>query len=138
LKDTQLGTWFSQTHKKVAFVGGRMQVHALVTANGKSMKQLAASLTGPVTINIGTATVQSKKLSEAETLLIGLIARVAAAIFTGGASIIGTTIWDGAQAAPNPCQVAVAKAQATPAASRKKKQGDQRTGLEQWDGRPHP
>jgi uncharacterized protein involved in outer membrane biogenesis len=218
LKDTLLGTWFSQTGKKVAFVGGRMQAHALVTANGKSMKQLAANLTGPVTIDIGTATVRSKKLSEAETLLVGLmpffsakdtgqvnlscigahlpfkrgiargdqiigvrseasqlltsglvdlrrqsldlhgqiraragvtlgvasfanevkvagkiaaphagidkaaapgaIARIAAAIVTGGASIIGTTIWDGAQAAPNPCRVALAKA--SPAAKPKK------------------
>ncbi len=210
LKDTQLGAWFSQTRKKVAFDGGRMQMHALVTANGKSMKELAASLTGPVTVDIGKATVQSKKLSAAETWLTGLIpffsekgtdqveltcigarlpfqrgiargdniigvrsaasqlltsgavdlrqqsldlhgpvraragialgvstfanevrvdgkiakpqvgldkagapgaiARVAAAVLTGGISIIGTTIWDGAQAAPNPCQVALATA----------------------------
>jgi len=72
LKDTLLDTWFSQTQKNVPLVGGRMQFHATVTANGESMKELAASLTGPVTLDIGTATLHSKKLSEAETLLTGL------------------------------------------------------------------
>ena len=214
LADTLLGTWFLQTHKHVALVGGPMQVHARVSADGRSMKELAASLTGPVTISIGPAKLYSKKLSETETLLTGLapffsakgadqvdlscigarlsfergiargdhivgvrsdasqlltsgsvdlrrqsidlrgpiraragialgvstfaskviidgkiaapsvgldkagapgaIARVAAAIFTGGASIIGTTLWDGARAAPNPCQVALATTSAAP------------------------
>lgn len=208
LKDAALGTWMTQTHKKTNLVGGRMQLHATVTASGGSMKKLAASLSGPVTIEVGSAIVHSQKLSDAETLLNGLapfftakgndrvdlacisarlpfkqgiatgeniigvrsdasqllasgtvdfrrqsldlhgpvkaragislgvstfasdirisgkvaapvvgfdkagapgvIARIAAAIVTGGASIIGTTLWDGAQSAPNPCQVVLA------------------------------
>lgn len=222
LKDTLLATLFSQTQKNVPLVGGRMQVHAMVTANGKSMKALAASLTGPVTIDIGPATLHSKKLSDAETLLTGLtpflsaqgadqvdlscigarlpfehgiargdaivgirseasqllaggsvdlrqesidlrgsvraragitlgvstftskvkiegkisaprvgldkaglpgaLSRIAAALFTGGASIIGTTLWDSAQGAPNPCQVALATA--TPPAPKQIKRSD--------------
>ena len=34
----------------------------------------------------------------------GALARVAAAFFTGGASMIGTAIWDGAQSVTNPSQ----------------------------------
>lgn len=208
LKDALLGTWTTQTRKKVAMSGGPMQVHAIMNVTGKSMKEMAASVSGPVTINIGQAIVRSQKIEQAEALLVGLtpfltakggdhvnlscagatlafkngiargdgiigvrsdasqiltsgtvdlrqqtldlhgtirartgvalgvstfanelkiagkivapkvgldqadapnvIARVAAAILTGGASIIGTTLWDGAQAAPNPCQVALA------------------------------
>jgi len=43
-----------------------------------------------------------------------VITRIAAVIFTGGASIIGTTLWDGARAAPNPCLVALAAAPMEP------------------------
>ena len=185
-----------------------MQVTAAVNVTGKSMKELAASVTGPISFDIGPVAIQSKKISDAEELLVGLmpflsakdadqialacigarlpfnrgiaqsdniigvrsdasqiltsgtidmrqqtldlhgpvvaragvalgvstftnkikitgnitaprvgldeagapgaIARIAAAILTGGASIIGTTLWDGAQAAPNPCQLALA------------------------------
>ena len=207
LTDTLLSAWFAQTHKHVALADGRMQVRAIVSANGRSMKELAASLTGPVTFDIGPATLYSKKLSTTETLLTGLVpflsakdadqldlacigarlpfehgiargdnivgvrsdasqlltsgtvdlrqqtldlhgpvharagialgvttfaskvkiegkiaaphvgldkagapgavARIAAAIFTGGASVVGTTLWDSAQAPPNPCAVAL-------------------------------
>ena len=234
LKDTLLDTWFSQTQKNVPLVGGRMQVHAIVTANGKSMKELAASLTGPVTLDIGTATLHSKKLSDAETLLTGLtpflsakgtdqvdlscigahlpfergiargdniigirseasqlltsgsvdlrqesidlhgsirvrsgialgvstfankvkiegklsapsvgldkagapgvITRIAAVIFTGGASIIGTTLWDGARAAPNPCLVALAAAPMEPKQMTQSDQPARKSGSEQPAG----
>jgi len=210
LTDALLAAWFSQTHKHVVLADGRMQVHAAVSASGKSMKELAASLTGPVTFDIGPAKMVSKKLSEAETLLTGIlpflsakgsdqidlaciggrlpfehgiargdniigvrsdasqllvsgnvdlrrqtldlhgpvrarsgialgvttfangvridggitaphvgldkagapgaVARLAAAVFTGGASIVGTTLWDGAQATANPCVIALATA----------------------------
>ena len=208
LTDTLLSAWFSQTHKHVALAEGRMQVRAVINANGRSMKELAASMTGPVTFDIGPVTVYSKKLSAAETLLVGLapfmsakgvdqvdlicigarlpfdhgiargdhilgirsdasqlltsgtvdlraqtldlrgpvhartgialgvttfangvkiegkiaashvgldkadapgaVARVAAAILTSGASVVGTALWDSAQKQPNPCVVALA------------------------------
>lgn len=208
LKDTLLGNWLAQTRKKARLTGGPVQLHASVTARGASMKKLAASLTGPVTIQVGKAALLSQKLGEAEALFVGLLpylsardssqvelrcvgarlpfvqgvtqgtdfigtrseasqilvsgtvdlrrqaldlhgpvrarsgitlgvanfanelkiegpitgptvgldkaaapgalARVAAAILTGGVSMIGTAIWDGAQAVPNPCDVALA------------------------------
>ncbi|MGZ3241989.1 MAG: AsmA family protein, partial [Burkholderiaceae bacterium] len=213
LKDALLGKWVTETHKKVAITGGRMQINAKFTAQGKSMKELAGSITGPVTFDIGPATVDSKKLSEAEVWLNGLtpfiaakgsdqfeltcigarlpfehgvahgdnlvgirsdasqlltsgtvdmhqqlmdlrgpvrvrsgvsigistfarkvkiagkiaaphsgldasgapstFARIAAAVVTGGASIVATTVWDSVNAGPNPCQVALGTAAST-------------------------
>jgi AsmA family protein len=78
LKDALLGKWVAETHKKVAITGGRMQINAKFSAQGKSMKELAGSITGPVTFDIGPATVDSKKLSEAEVWLNGLTPIIAA------------------------------------------------------------
>jgi uncharacterized protein involved in outer membrane biogenesis len=208
LTDALLANWFSQTRKHVVLADGRMQVHAAVSASGRSMKELAASLTGPVTFDIGPTRVYSKKLMDGESLLTGMlpflsaigsdhvnlvcigvrlpfehgiargnnivgvrsdasqlltggnvdlrrqtldlhgpvraragialgvttfanevkidgeivaphvgldkagapgaVARLAAAVFTGGASIVGTTLWDSAQAPSNPCVIALA------------------------------
>ncbi|MGZ5819710.1 MAG: AsmA family protein, partial [Burkholderiaceae bacterium] len=214
LKDALLGKWVAETHKKVAITGGRMQINAKLSAQGMSMKELAGSISGPVTFDVGPVTVDSKKLSEAEVWLNGLtpfiaakgsdqfelacigarlpfehgvahgdnlvgirsdasqlltsgtvdmhqqvmdlrgpvrvrsgialgistfarkvkiagkiaaphsgldaagapgtVARIAAAVITGGASIVATTLWDSVNAGPNPCQIALGTAASTP------------------------
>lgn len=208
LRDAQLGNWLAQTGKKTALSGGRMQVRAELQLHGLNQKALAASATGPLAIDMGSATLHSKKLGEAEVVLVGLtpffsakgadqvdlrcasaflpfkdgvargdrlvglrseasqilaggavdlrnqaldlhgafraragitlgvssfadklkmegkmtapqvsldksnlpgaLAKVAAAVFTGGASLVGTAIWDGVQATPNPCEQVLA------------------------------
>jgi uncharacterized protein involved in outer membrane biogenesis len=71
--DLLLGQWFSERGKQVAFSGGPMKIKASVSASGASMKALAASMTGPVTISMGRAVIASKKAGEAEALLTGLL-----------------------------------------------------------------
>jgi uncharacterized protein involved in outer membrane biogenesis len=67
-----LGEWLAERESKLALTGGPMKINASFTASGASMKELAASLTGPVNVQIGPAKIQSQKMQEAETLLIGL------------------------------------------------------------------
>lgn len=68
-----LGQWFAERGKQVAFSGGPMKIKAAVSASGASMKELAASLTGPVTISMGRAVIASEKAGQAEALLTGLL-----------------------------------------------------------------
>lgn len=72
LDNTSLAQWFAEVGKNAPITGGPMNVNASVSASGSSMKELAASITGPVTIRLGPATIISKKASQAETLLTGL------------------------------------------------------------------
>lgn len=67
-----LGQWFEQKTRKNLFTGAPMDLTARVDATGASMKQLAATLTGPVSMRIGPARVLSAKAEKAETLLTGL------------------------------------------------------------------
>ncbi|MDB5764463.1 MAG: hypothetical protein JWQ21_3458 [Herminiimonas sp.] len=71
--DISLEQWFAEAGKKNALTGGPMKISAAVSASGNSMKELAASLTGPVTIRMGRAKIRSGKVQQAETLLTGLI-----------------------------------------------------------------
>ncbi len=70
--DISLGEWLAERENKLALTGGPMKISAAVTASGASMKDLAASLTGPVSVQVGAARIQSQKIQEAESLLIGL------------------------------------------------------------------
>lgn len=72
--DWSLAQWFSERGRKVAFTGGPMKIKASVSASGSSMKELAASLTGPVSIAMGPGVILSQKAGEAESLLIGMFA----------------------------------------------------------------
>ncbi len=72
LNNTLLSRWFSETGKKVALTDGRMQVDARIHANGASMKDLAATVTGPINIRIGGTQVLSQKAGQAEFWLTGL------------------------------------------------------------------
>ena len=67
-----LGAWLSEKGKGDALIGGPMNISAQVSTFGNSMKELAASLTGRVTITMGKAKILSKKIQQAETVLVGL------------------------------------------------------------------
>lgn len=66
------GAWLHAKGKREALTGGPMSIDMQVDATGSSMKELASSVTGPVMIRVGEANVLSKKIRQAETLLIGL------------------------------------------------------------------
>ncbi|HWU98125.1 MAG TPA: AsmA family protein [Oxalicibacterium sp.] len=73
LDNTLLSRWFKETGSKTAISDGRMQVDMRIHASGTSMKDLAASTTGPIDIRIGPARVLSEKAGQAEFLLTGLL-----------------------------------------------------------------
>jgi uncharacterized protein involved in outer membrane biogenesis len=70
--DISLGEWLAERENKLALTGGPMKINASASASGASMKELAASLTGSFNIRMGPAKIQSQRLQDAETLLIGL------------------------------------------------------------------
>lgn len=72
MQDATLEQWFKQTGKNVAVSGGKMKVDAKVTAMGLTMNDLAATLTGPVDIQIGPAKIFSPNAGRAEFWLTGL------------------------------------------------------------------
>ncbi|RBA24288.1 AsmA family protein [Herminiimonas fonticola] len=72
MEDTTLEQWFKQTGKSITVSGGKMKVDAKITAQGTSMNGLAASVTGPVHIQIGAAKIFSPKAGQAEFWLTGL------------------------------------------------------------------
>jgi uncharacterized protein involved in outer membrane biogenesis len=67
-----LAQWFAERGKEMNFSGGPMNIKASVSASGSSMKQLAASLTGPVSISMGPAVIASERARDAENLLTGI------------------------------------------------------------------
>ncbi len=72
MQDTTLERWFKQTGKSVTISGGKMKVDAKITALGTSMNDLAATLSGPVEIEVGPAKIFSPKAGQAEFWLTGL------------------------------------------------------------------
>ena len=55
-----LERWFHERGRPIPFKGGPMNVKASITVTGPSMKQLAASMTGPVSIRMGEGVYASK------------------------------------------------------------------------------
>lgn len=70
--DVSLAQWFAERGKTAGLSGGPMKIKASVSASGTSMKNLAASLTGPVSISVGPAVITSQMAGAAETLLTGM------------------------------------------------------------------
>ena len=68
-----LSRWLSEVGKDVPLTGGPMNITADISATGTSMKDLAASIDGPITIRMGATSIHSKKAAQAETVLTGLI-----------------------------------------------------------------
>ena len=73
LHDVSLQKWITATGKTAPLRGGPMQVTASVDATGGSIKELAASLTGPVSIRLGPTVITSEPGARAEELLTGLM-----------------------------------------------------------------
>jgi len=73
LEDVSLQKWLSATGGSAPLAGGTLQIDALVDAHGDNMKEMAASLTGPVRIRLGPATISSRSGATAEVLLTGLM-----------------------------------------------------------------
>jgi hypothetical protein len=66
-----LEKWFAQRGRKVPLTGGPIDLNAAVTSSGKSMKEMAASLSGPVSVLVGPARILSSNAHDAEALLVG-------------------------------------------------------------------
>jgi uncharacterized protein involved in outer membrane biogenesis len=67
-----LERWFRERGSQIAFTGGPMKIAASVSGSGHSMKSLAASMTGPVTIRMGHGVLASQKAGQAEAAMVGL------------------------------------------------------------------
>jgi uncharacterized protein involved in outer membrane biogenesis len=70
-KGLLLERWFRERGSAIAFKGGPMAVSADVDAAGDSMRALAASLTGPVTIRLVKGALAMEKAGTAEAKLVG-------------------------------------------------------------------
>lgn len=67
-----LERWFRERGSHIAFTGGPMKVAASVSGSGASMKSLAASMTGLVTIRMGPGVLASQKAGQAEAAMVGI------------------------------------------------------------------
>jgi hypothetical protein len=67
--DLLLERWFHERGSKIPFTGGPMKVKASFSTVGNSMKDLAATMTGPVTIRMGPGVWASEKAGEAEATM---------------------------------------------------------------------
>ena len=65
-----LERWFRERGGKIAFTGGPMKVKATLSSAGATMKALAASITGPVTIRMGPGVWASEKAAHAEDVMV--------------------------------------------------------------------
>lgn len=68
-RDLLLERWFQERGKKIPFKGGPMQIKAALDSKGESMKQLAANMTGPVSIRMGRGVYASEHAEEVEAKL---------------------------------------------------------------------
>jgi hypothetical protein len=67
--DLLLERWFKERRRNVAFTGGPMKVSGKITASGDSMRDLAGTMTGPVSIRMGPGVFLSKKAGDAEAMM---------------------------------------------------------------------
>ncbi|HEX3098657.1 MAG TPA: AsmA-like C-terminal region-containing protein, partial [Usitatibacter sp.] len=65
-----LERWFHERHRPVRFTGGPMKVKASISTAGASMKELAAAMTGPVSIRMGPGVYSSKVAGDWEALMV--------------------------------------------------------------------
>jgi hypothetical protein len=69
--------WRDELNKPKLFGGAPLAVNASVGASGASMNQLAATMSGPVSLRMGRTVVHSSGGSDAESLLTGLVPALA-------------------------------------------------------------
>jgi len=67
-----LERWFSERGRKVPVSGGPMQISAGVNGHGDSLREIAATLNGPINLRGGATLIRSAKAGEAESLLTNL------------------------------------------------------------------
>lgn len=73
-KGLLLERWLKERGSKVPFTGGPMAISAALSGAGESMQDVAASITGPVTIRMGRGTWHSQRAGEVETLMTNAFA----------------------------------------------------------------
>ena len=73
-QNLMLEQWFRERGSKVPFTGGPMALKAALTLRGDTFRELASSVTGPVTIRMGKGHVHSKKAGEVEELMVRALA----------------------------------------------------------------
>jgi AsmA family protein len=71
-----LERWFRERAVPIPFTGGPMTVKAVFMATGDSLKGLAATVTGPITIRMGRGTWASDKAGHAETVMTSAFSHV--------------------------------------------------------------
>lgn len=71
-----LERWFRDRGVAIVFTGGPMKVKAAFTATGETFKDLAATVTGPITIRMGRGTWTSDKAGHAETVMTSAFSSV--------------------------------------------------------------
>lgn len=69
-----LQRWFEERASTVPLTGGPMKIDGKFTATGNSMKGFAATVTGPITIRMGSAVWASKKAGDAEAIMTNAFA----------------------------------------------------------------
>ena len=65
-----LERWFAERGSKVPFRGGPMRLTAKLALAGGTYRELAASVTGPLTLRMGPGRLDSKRASEAEEMMV--------------------------------------------------------------------
>ncbi|HEY4997941.1 MAG TPA: AsmA-like C-terminal region-containing protein, partial [Usitatibacter sp.] len=64
-----LERWFRERGSPIPFKGGPMKIKAVFTATGDSLKDLAATVTGPITVRMGPGVWTSEKAGHAESVM---------------------------------------------------------------------
>jgi uncharacterized protein involved in outer membrane biogenesis len=73
-KGVLLERWFHERGRPVPFTGGPMNVHADFTSQGDTMRDLAASATGDMTVRMGPGDWNSKHAGDREALMTNAFA----------------------------------------------------------------
>lgn len=73
LHQVSLQQWIAALGKNAPLTGGPMELNASVDATGGTMKELGASLTGPVAIRLGPTVITTRGGARAEEILTGLM-----------------------------------------------------------------
>ena len=65
-----LERWFKERSRDIPFTGGPMAITASLSGTGNSVRDLARSMTGPLTIRMGPGVYTSQKAGEAEAKMV--------------------------------------------------------------------
>lgn len=68
-----LERWFHERGNMIPFTGGAMKVKASFSSTGNSLKELAATVTGPINIRMGPGVWASQKAGAAEAMMVSTL-----------------------------------------------------------------